>query len=140
MTKISINEQRIFFNLKENQYKRDTITAPPKHVRDELDFIIKKIGWNKNQSIIDFGSGTGRITIDLLKHGYRVLAVDISRESLNALKLTAKENRVDKDLNTSTEIPYNFKVEYIVGADILHHISLAESFDNIYQHLKKTEE
>jgi SAM-dependent methyltransferase len=46
---------------------------------------------NKNSKIIDFGAGTGRLTIPLAQDGYAITAVDASKEMLTVLTQKAKK-------------------------------------------------
>ena len=63
----------------------------------EVDFIEKEIGYNKNCSILDVGCGTGRHSIELAKRGYRVTGIDLSKDQLNAARNKAKAAGVAVD-------------------------------------------
>jgi ubiquinone/menaquinone biosynthesis C-methylase UbiE len=53
-----------------------------------------------NGKILDFGAGTGRISIPLAKDGYEVTAIDCSSEMLEELRRKAK----DQNLNIETHL------------------------------------
>lgn len=52
----------------------------------------------KGSRVIELGSGYGRFVLQLLKKGYEVTAVDISKESLDILLSHARENSIEKKL------------------------------------------
>lgn len=123
MSKTANDQQRKYFDIEKHQYSQDLISKPPLHTQLETNQIICRLkGIDKNSFIIDFGSGTGRITIPLLKN-YSVLSVDISNESLTNLKKLAK-NIPFRRLRVSTTLPRANKFKAVVGADILHHVDL----------------
>lgn len=124
------------FNSIKNQYLSDKLFNPPPHVMDEIDKIIKLIKRNSNtNSIVDFGSGTGRLTIPLLKNDFRVTSVDISSKSLLNLYNNAVAIKKQKKLKTKLALPESSKV--ICGTDILHHINLKDYFQLFYRSLSR---
>jgi len=68
-------------------YSEEKILNPPLHVRDEINFIFRRLTKDKNKKIVDFGSGGGRLTIPLLKNGYKITAIDIDKKSQEQLLL-----------------------------------------------------
>ena len=124
------------FNSGRNQYLTEKLFNPPPHVQEELNQIIILIKKNsKNRNIVDFGSGTGRLTIPLLKNGFTVTSVDISNKSLLNLHHNAAKIKKQKRLKTRLTLPENSNT--ICGTDILHHIDLKNYFPLFYQSLKK---
>lgn len=127
MTYINEKKQKNFFNIEKNQYNIKLLIKPKYHTFLELKSILDRFTYvKKGESIIDFGSGTGRVTIFLLQKGYKIYAVDISKKSLDSLKKVASHLKL-KNLQIFFSIPKNKKFKVIVGADILHHIDI-----NIY--------
>lgn len=61
----------------------------------EVDFLEKEIGSNKNISILDVGCGTGRHSIELAKRGYKVTGIDLSNDQLKAASQKAKGANVN---------------------------------------------
>ena len=57
--------------------------------------LIPLLGEINNKKILDVGAGTGRISIQLAKHGGHVTSVDISSEMLNVLKNKAKHLSIE---------------------------------------------
>lgn len=114
------------------------ILHSPVHTQEEIKLILKKLEKYKidKGSIVDFGSGAGRLCIPLLKNKYRVLAVDISKESLD--NLSHRASALDlSNLTTTESIPKKRKFQVIVGTDILHHVDLDEYLPLFYDALEK---
>lgn len=118
-------------------YSEKKIINPPLHVRDEFDFLFNLLPNKNNFNIVDFGSGGGRLTITLLKKGFKVIAVDIDTEANKKLKKIAKKLNLDKNLKIIQHLENNRKYEFIVGTDILHHIDIKKYFLIFKKHLKK---
>jgi SAM-dependent methyltransferase len=116
------SSQSAHFNLEKNRYKENLLFHPPKHTQEEINLMIRILKKKNITSVIDFGSGNGRLTFPLLMKVIAVTAVDISTESLQILSTLAKKKGL-KGLSTSDHIPSN-KTDAFVGCDILHHIDL----------------
>ncbi len=117
-------KQTEHFKAKKNRYDEQLLFTPPKHTQEETNSIIRELKSRNINSVVEFGSGNGRLTFPLLQNGIQVTAVDISKESLAALSNNASKMNIKKDLLfTSLTIP-NSKWEAIVGCDILHHVEL----------------
>lgn len=129
-----LKKQRIFFNNRKHQYKKERIFNPPPHTRLELDEILKRVHKKNNSLVADFGAGSGRITIPLLQKGYTVWAIDISEESLKNLQSIVRTLKLSS-LFTANTFPSQVQFSSIVGADILHHINLDETLPLIYRSL-----
>lgn len=136
MSAISTRKQSTFFDRKEHQYSADLIFNPPLHTILEVNVIINKIvGLNSMDSVVDFGAGSGRITISLLKKNFSVYAIDVSKQSLINLKETARKLSLHS-LETAASLPRNRKFKTLVGADILHHIELNKYLPKIFNSLE----
>ncbi|OGK58154.1 hypothetical protein A3H86_04160 [Candidatus Roizmanbacteria bacterium RIFCSPLOWO2_02_FULL_41_9] len=114
--------QRQYFDKVKNQYPSNLVIKPPGHVLAEFRKIHYYLQLHNLSSVVDFGAGTGRLTIFLLKHRYKVFAVDLSEKSLRVLKNVAN-NLGYRQLKTATSLPEN-QCQAIVGADILHHVDM----------------
>ena len=77
------------------------------------------------------------MTIPLLKQGFKVIAVDISKKSLGKLFWLAKKNSSHKNLKIKTNLSKENNIEIISGCDILHHINIDNYFSLFYKKLKK---
>jgi hypothetical protein len=79
--------QRDFFNVAENQYSQELVVRPPQHTLNEIEAVIGRLRQQPGiRSVVDFGAGSGRLTVPFLRHGFSVLAVDVSDRSLESLK------------------------------------------------------
>ena len=118
------NYQKKFFDNDVHQYKKTLLASPPAYVQDEIGILLQLIPQNVKR-VIDFGCGTGRLSIPLLKKGIKVIGVDISDKSLLILKKNIEEliPSAKGNFSATTKIPKE-KIQAIVGTDILHHVSL----------------
>lgn len=94
-----------------------------------------------NGKILDFGAGTGRISIPLAKFGYEVTAVDCSSEMLAELnsKAHAQDLNIETQATMSDVISNDFDLAiaiFTVLAYIKTQPELIEVFQNIYNSLK----
>lgn len=137
MNKLHNKKQQLFFDIDKHQYSLALIKNPPLHTRLEINTIMEKLpNLNRNSVIIDFGSGSGRVTIPLLQKGFSVLSIDVSSKSLSSLKKVAKDLALKK-LKTANTLPNNVRFKAIVGADILHHIELDAYLPRLYHLLQE---
>ena len=113
--------QKAYFDESSHQYPIEKVIQPETHTFLETQLLISRINNPPPSIIMDFGSGSGRITFPLLQRGYIVHAIDVSQKSLNQLKKVAA--RFSSHLKTFTKIPRE-KYDVIVGSDILHHVDL----------------
>jgi len=91
MFKSETVKQQSHFDLAGYQYDTNLILNPPVHTREEIGAIVKHIKIKKLEKVADFGAGTGRLTIPLAQHGFRVVAVDVSTKSLERLRKVSKK-------------------------------------------------
>lgn len=132
--------QKKFFNQEKYQYHIEKIIKPPFYNQLEINYLIKKLEKNrifKKNKIADFGAGTGRLTIPLLKNKFKVDAIDISNQSLKKLYFLAKKLKIDKYLNLKNSLPKKEKYQAVVGCDILHHVDLKTILPQIKKSLVK---
>jgi len=88
-----------FFSEKSREYDRKFVSAPSWQLFFKKFFFsrIPKLG--KHHLVIDIGCGTGGNTVPLLRHGGRIIGVDISKKMLKLAKkrLKSKANFVIGD-------------------------------------------
>jgi 2-polyprenyl-3-methyl-5-hydroxy-6-metoxy-1,4-benzoquinol methylase len=119
-------DQKRHFDEDRNQYSRDAIIHPPLHTTLELRGVIDTLeGVPISEHVVDFGAGTGRLSVALAKVGYSVLATDISERSLATLDDVAHELDL-QTIQTSTAFPNCGTFGAVVGSDVLHHVDLDE--------------
>jgi len=117
-------------------YPSEKVLNPPQYTKEEIREILRRINRiNKSKIIVDFGAGTGRLIIALLRNNYRVLAVDIDNKSLKELIKSAKIINKFNKLKTVNKLPEKIKFNLITGSDILHHINLEDWLPIFYKHL-----
>jgi ubiquinone/menaquinone biosynthesis C-methylase UbiE len=82
----------------------------------ECDFIEKEINFNKSLSILDLGCGTGRHTIELVKRGYKVEGVDLSKSQLQRAREKASEQKVCIDFvqGDARNLPYQNQFDLVI--------------------------
>ncbi len=118
--------QRRYFERTEHQYPRGRVLLPPLHSAQELAGVLAALaGVPRDRPVIDFGAGTGRLTIALARAGYRVLAVDTNERSLAVLADIASALGLN-GVQVATELPTGRAYCAVVGADVLHHVDLDE--------------
>ncbi len=127
-------DQKEHFDLAKHQYSLDAILNPPLHTRLEMKRVLDVltgIPTGPRQTILDFGAGTGRLSIALAQSGYSVLAVDISEISLAKLQGVAGKLGLDS-IQMSTTFPSDDTFSAVVGADVLHHVDLDDYVPKLY--------
>jgi SAM-dependent methyltransferase len=116
--------QEDFFDIEEHQYAQALVQRPPRHTAREIDAIISRLRRHGGvASVVDFGAGSGRLTIPLLRRRYSVLAVDGSDRSLDNLRRLAQRLRLPPP-PTARRLPRHRRYDAVVGTDILHHVDL----------------
>lgn len=120
--------QRAYFDQKNHRFDQHLLKSPPLFQQLELDQLFQALNISPKSQLIDFGAGSGRVSIFFLKLGFNVLAVDVSRQSLSDLSTYYRQHRQPTwgSLTISSNLPYRQTADGIIGADVLHHISLTE--------------
>lgn len=130
--------QQKFFDEQKNQYSSNLIPKPPFHTKLEIKAILQKIKRIKTGSFVaDFGAGSGRITVPLLQKGYNVTSIDLSKKSLQNIRVLATSLKL-RSLKTIESFPNDKRFDAIVGADVLHHINLDIYLPKLYKILEKS--
>jgi len=138
--KIILSQQKSHFDQGTHQFDPDSIMSPTLAQNLEIEHVQNKILKNKPKKILDYGCGTGRMTIPLLEKGIDVYAVDVSTISLKILKniySKLKKKNWGK-LYTYTKLPRNIRVDGIVGSDILHHVQIESILPSLFPLLNKS--
>lgn len=129
--------QREFFDRHEHLYHTEIILDPPLSQALELEDLENTLQLSKGK-IIDFGCGSGRISMYFLRRGFNVIGVDVSSHSIQHLENLYQTHKTESwgKLETMTSLPINL-VDGVVGADILHHIDMPSYLPKIYSLLKQ---
>jgi ubiquinone/menaquinone biosynthesis C-methylase UbiE len=110
--------------------------------RRALTELVRLAGNLDGKKVLEFGCGSGWLTIYLAQPGAHVFAFDISEESLKvAAKYAAKHGVVDrisfrKENAEALSYPDN-SFDVVVGGAILHHLDIEKASREIYRVLKK---
>lgn len=111
-------------------YPKYLVLHPPKHTQIETSKIITILKQHQVKSpILEFGAGTGRLTLPLIQAGFKVEVVEPDLKSAQILK------EIIPDINVFSQIP-NKQYSAIVGTDVLHHLDLNIYLPIFYKHLK----
>ncbi len=104
----------------------DSSHADFRDVTAENNAIIDKLDVKKDQTIIDFGSGTGAFAIQAASHCEKVIAVDVSEAMLDMAKQKAKKAGVSNiEFHHAGYLSYDHKlkpVDAIISSLSFHHL------------------
>lgn len=108
-----------------------------------ITYLLDFISVTKQNKILEIGAGAGRFTLHLLKAGYNVDCVDISKTQLNRLKEDAIITGIPIDkLRTycmpieNMAVDSTDRYDVIIGFFILHHLDI----DNLEIYFSKFKE
>lgn len=81
----------------------------------------------KNKLVIDCGTGSGYMAIELAKKGSKVVACDLTLKSLIRLQIIAKKLKLDKYISfvccTAEQLPFKSSVaDYFISNAVLEHL------------------
>jgi SAM-dependent methyltransferase len=105
-----------------------------------LDFISK---YSSIGPVLDIGCGTGNLSIQLARLGYKVVATDLSENMLHIVSQRAQNEGLDIEVGVYDMLdPIDFKFDLIIASmDVINHLSDLEDvefgFTNIYNSLKQ---
>ena len=124
-------------------HKAETFDSPKNIFLANLvcQAVEKQIDLLLDKEILDFGGGTGLLTLPLAKQSKSVTLVDISEKMLEQARLKAEQQDIkniqflEQDL---LEKPLEKEFDLIVVCRVLHHMpDLDESLSLFHQHLRE---
>ena len=124
-------------------HKAETFDSPKNIFLANLvcQAVEKQIDLLSDKEILDFGGGTGLLTLPLAKQAEFVTLVDISEKMLEQARLKAEQQDIkniqflEQDL---LETPLEQKFDLIVVCRVLHHMpDLDAALSLFHQHLKE---
>ena len=124
-------------------HKAETFDSPKNIFLANLvcQAVEKQLDLLSDKEILDFGGGTGLLTLPLAKQAKSVTLVDISEKMLEQARLKAEQQDIkniqflEQDL---LEKPLKQEFDLIVVCRVLHHMpDLDEALSLFHQHLKE---
>ena len=114
--------QKDYFENKSKTYSKDSKRV--RNVQTIADGMIKKIPYTKDMHIMDFGSGTGLLSIEIAPYVGKITGIDMSKSMIEELKankdLVACDLEIlELDLSKST---IDKKFDGIISSMTLHHV------------------
>lgn len=133
------NLQEKFFDKSKHRFPAEKILNPSLSLQLEILHIKKLLNLKPKSTLLDFGCGSGRLTVPFLSMGFDVSGVDISANSLNELESIYKSHRQKKwgKLSIAQTLPKKAVFDGIIGSDILHHVDCRKYFPLLRKLLKK---
>ena len=111
----------------------EALTAP------EMRYITKQILSCNKKTLLDVGSGLGEASIYFAMKGFKVTALDISKEMLLFTERLAAKYNVDVNTIHSTAESLNIdkgqKFDIIYVGNLFHHVNIAETLSKLCRHL-----
>jgi len=122
--------QKKHFDLNVNEYTKmyDEIYEDTFHFRYLFNSFVNFLELEKGSKILEIGGGTGRYSLPLLKQGYKLYELDLSKESLDSLKQLSKEFGLASMLEgiilaTGDKIPLRkCSFDAAICIHLLHHV------------------
>lgn len=133
-----MKSQADYFDQPTHRFPPSQILTPPPYQQLELLNLQQALLLKPPAQLIDYGAGSGRVSIHFLKQGFDVLAVDISKQSLHDLEQLYLDHKAQSwgHLTTATKLPTKTIADGLVGADILHHVDLPATLSLMKKALK----
>ncbi|MDB5000894.1 MAG: methylase involved in ubiquinone/menaquinone biosynthesis [Mucilaginibacter sp.] len=126
-----------------NEIKNVFFTSGESYVKNVFSIIESLIGGKfKPQMALDFGCGTGRLTIPLAKRSNKIMGIDISESILKEAAKNAEDfglNNIDFKPFSDTLISSN-KFDFINTYIVLQHITVSRGIEIIKSMLSSLEE
>lgn len=97
-----------------------------RNFKTETEDIVKKLEITKEDTVLDFGCGTGGIALNIAKYCKKVVCVDISGSMLHILKNNAEKMNINNiETHCAGFLTYKHegeKVDKIISKFALHHL------------------
>jgi SAM-dependent methyltransferase len=108
----------------------DTVVFPNVIRKREIELIKQVLQANMPKIILDYGCGGGWLSLLLLKWGFDVVGMDVSKNMVSNAKLICHE--ADFIVCDAMRLPFRDGVfDFIIGISILHHLNLKHAFNEL---------
>ncbi len=129
-------KEKDFFENKSKTYSKDSKRV--RNVQTIANGMIDKISYSKDMHIMDFGSGTGLLSIEIAPYVGKITGIDMSK-SMNE-ELQANKDLVDCDLEILeldlSKSDIDKKFHGIISSMTLHHVEdIVELFKKFHRML-----
>lgn len=116
----------------------DTRPVPLQISQGVFDTLQETVSMRPEQTVLDFGAGTGLVCGKLAPHVGRVLAVDVSQSMLDQLAQKPElKGKVETFCQDILERPLDEKADLIVSAMAMHHVEDTQGlFRALFAHLR----
>lgn len=128
---MSIALQKKFYSA-ERKHEHLQYYSEDLYVKNLINYLISFSNIKKEDNVLEIGAGAGRFTIHLLKAGFNVTCMDISKSQLRRLKENAKKIGIPADklkihCTSIEDMDTDNYYDAVIGFYILHHLDI----DNI---------
>ena len=103
---------------------------------------LKALSFNdqKNAQLLDFGCGPGDNALRFSRAGFKVTGFDISENNIKSCKTLFEVNKTHGRfiVSVAEKLPFaDNSFDVVAGIDILHHVDIAKSINEVRRVLKK---
>jgi len=96
----------------------------------ELEVIKQVLQAKRPKLILDYGCGGGWLSLLLLRWGFDVVGMDVSRNMVNGAKLVCHE--AEFIVCDAMRLPFRDEVfDFLIGISILHHLNLKNALNEL---------
>lgn len=87
------------------------------NTKEQVDFIINKLGLSGKERILDLACGYGRHSLELARRGYQVTGVDITQAYIDDAREEAKKQKLDATFLCSDirEVKFNNEFDVVLN-------------------------
>ena len=127
-------------SMKDNDWKKFDGPCPPSNA---YVYSIQLLGDIKGKKVLDYGCGTGWLSVILAKRGGLVWGFDTSGQSIEAAKKRAVANYLEYRTAFAKMSAYKLAYEdemfdLVIGQSILHHLDIGMAAGELVRVLKKS--
>lgn len=117
-----MEKKKDFFASKAQDYEKEV--ARTSNVANIADAILSQINYTKEDTILDFGSGTGLLTEKIAPYVKKIVAVDMSESMTKVLRQKALGFDCELDIIQEDITTMNIKQKFnsIISSMTIHHV------------------